>query len=165
MSDAAVRMARFVDIPGILYLMQRCLDESRFADIAKLDQAEAEANLISLIGSNEDKPRRKAIVVYVTGELEHPTGMIAGTIQPLYGGLTLDVGTEMLWYVDKERAEPTDGMDLWETLQAWFDQYPKPLVRQQTLTAAVIDHKILARGLRRQGFLPIGTVLEKGKPK
>lgn len=155
------RRARFADIPSILALLRQCLDASRLSGAAEIDAEIGKAALMNVIDSQGDTARVGGVAVFVTGAEGDVTGLIAGTVQPMYFALTLPVGTDLMWYVDPERSKPGDGMALFDRLSDWFGTYDGHLYRQHSVNDMVMSPDILARMMRRKGYRPVGYLMEK----
>lgn len=157
----SARKAKFADIPGILALMRTCLGQSRMAGAAEIDEICAKELLMMVIGNQQDTARLGGMALFVTGETGDVTGLIAGTLQPMYFALDRTVVTDNLWYVDPDRAGPRDGLRLLEALHAWADTYPEPVIRQHMVNDMVMNPEVTGRMMHRKGYRVAGLIFEK----
>lgn len=155
------RKAKFADIPGILALMHKCLGESRMAGTAEIDEICAKELMMTVIGNQSDTAHLGGLALFVTGEIGEATGLIAGSLQPMYFALSQAVVTDHLWYIDPDRAGPRDGMRLLAALHEWADTYPDPVTRQHMVNDMVMSPEVTGRMMHRKGYRVAGLIFEK----
>ena len=91
------RSAVFSDIPEIIELGRQALAESRYAD-AGINEAAAQQILTGLIAKQGEAQAFAALVLLAVKD-GAIIGMIIGHISPVYLVLSVNVLTDLLWYV------------------------------------------------------------------
>lgn len=154
-----VRPATFSDIPSIIRLGKLCLEQSNIK--AAVDESHAKSILWSLIGSYEDTAKPMSAAMFVTGPPEDVTGMIVGTLQPMYLVLDELVVTDNLWFVDRQKADAKAGSDLLNRLHQWAETCGQPVRKQHDVNDYLMDLAKADRMMRRSGYTLTGLRYEK----
>lgn len=157
MTDA--RPAKFGDIPSIISLGRRCLSESRIDAIVNEDAAKA--LLMTVIGGYREPSKMMDMAAFVTGPEGSVNGLIVGVLQPMYLVLTQAIVTDLMWYVDRDRAGVRAGADLLNALHGWADSSGYNVRRQHVVNDYVMDLGMSDRMMRHAGYRLTGLVYEK----
>lgn len=161
MPRSIIREAVYSDIPELHRLFQEALERSVYRDVAAIEYDVATQSIVQVIyGHGPADTNANVCFVAEDPETQNLTGVIVGGIRPVYQILTVDMAQEMLWYSSKE-AQARDAARLMLSFRKWAKTAPKGVIFRHSVVDYISNTDVTSRYLKRQGFRPVGIIMEE----
>jgi len=154
-----IRAPQFVDIPGMIAVLDDGYAKSVYRDIGEIDRKEARAYLMGAI-QRHGSPNEGGTWVNVAETDGKVEGLFIGILDRVYVVGTALRAIDCHWY-GTDRASPKDMLAMFDGFVEWASSIPKVKLIHPTATHVLGDYSAAEKAFAKRGFERAGVIYER----
>lgn len=155
-----VRNAKFVDIPGIVQVLEDGFRRSIYADVASYEVAELKQFVVRMI-QRHGHTNNGGTLVLVSESEGRIEGVLMAMLDNVYPCLKELMATD-IFFIMGEKADGRDAHLMLKQMMAWAEKNPKVIEIHLGVTSAIGDWERTAKLYRRLGLEQCGAMFRRG---